>query len=109
MQIGNVKRAIDKYLPHFHKDFHRIGQSLIINKIYLFSINLTKQQVVLSDKRIEGYVEGYSAGYAAGYSSGHSDCSLGKDSFAGLGIPSEGKIFTAFKDSLKKLKEELEK
>lgn len=51
MQIGNVKKAIDKHLPHYHNDFQRIGQSLIINKIYLFSINLTKQQLVLSDKQ----------------------------------------------------------
>lgn len=109
MQLGDVKRAIDRYLPRFHNDFHRVGQSLIINKIYLFSINLTKQQVVLSDKRAEGSVVGYFAGYAAGYSSGHSDYRLGKPSHINLDISSEGMVLTASKESLKVLKEELEK
>ena len=109
MQLGDVKRTIDKYLPHYHNDFHRIGQSLIINKIYLFSINLTKKQVVLSDRRAEGYVVGYSAGYAAGYSSGHSDYRSGKPSFVNLDMTSEGMVLTASKDSLQGLKEEIEK
>ena len=109
MQLGDVKRTIDKYLPHYHNDFHRIGQSLIINKIYLFSINLTKQQVVLSDRRAEGYVLGYSAGYAAGYSSGQSDYRLNKPSYLNLDMSSEGLVLTASKDSLKGLKEEIEK
>lgn len=109
MQLGDVKKKIDKYLPHFHNDFRRIGQSLIINRIYLFSINLTKQHVVLSDRRAEGYVVGYSAGYAAGYSSGHSDYRSGKPSYINLDMSSEGMVLTASKDSLKRLKEELEK
>ena len=117
MQLGDVKRTIDKYLPHYHNDFHRIGQSLIINKIYLFSINLTKQQVVLTDRRAEGYVVGYSAGYAAGYSSGHSDYRSGKpslinrdmSSFVNFDMSSEGMVLNASKDSLKGLKEEIEK
>jgi len=108
-QLGDVKKAIDTYLPHYRDDFYRIGQSLIINRIYLFSINLTKQQVVLSDRRAEGYVVGYFAGYAAGYSSGHSDYRSGKPSYMNLDMSSEGLVLKASKDSLKVLKEEIEK
>ncbi len=109
MQLGDVKKTIDKYLPHYCKDFRRIGQSLIINKIYLFGINLTKQQVILSDRSAEGYAVGYAAGYAAGYASGHADCRSGRPSHIPLDTPSEGMTLTASKDSLKELKEELEK
>lgn len=105
MQLGDVKRAIDKHLPLYHNDFYRVGQSLIINKIYLFGINLTKRQLVLSDRRAEGYFMGYSAGYAAG----HSDYRSGKPSYINLDISSEGMVLTASKESLKKLKEEIEK
>ncbi|MBQ9588128.1 MAG: hypothetical protein IJR26_09765 [Bacteroidales bacterium] len=100
-QLGDVKKAIDTYLPHYRGDFHRIGQSLIINRIYLFSINLTEQQLVLSDRRAEGYLVGYSAGY--------SDCRSGKPSYINLDSTSKGKVLNASKDSLKRLKEEIEK
>jgi DNA-binding LytR/AlgR family response regulator len=74
MQIGEVKKTIDKFLPQHHNDFKRIGRSLIINKIYLFNINLTEQKLVLSDKQ-----------------------------------NMNGKVLESSKDSLKEIKNELEK
>lgn len=51
MQIGEVQKAINKYLPQRRYDFKRVGRSLIINKNHLFYINLQAQQLVLSDKQ----------------------------------------------------------
>ncbi len=51
MQLGQVERLLAGQLTHSGVDFIRIGKSLIINRSYLSYINLTKQQLVLSDGR----------------------------------------------------------
>ncbi|MBO7623722.1 MAG: LytTR family transcriptional regulator DNA-binding domain-containing protein [Bacteroidales bacterium] len=109
MKLKDIEEALKKFLPLYHKDFYRVGRSLIINKIYLFSINLTEKQIELADKRTEGYLAGYSAGYATGYASGHTDACSGSASFGSFDIPSKVKKFTVSRDALKELKKIIEK
>ena len=49
MQLGQVERLLAEQLTNSGTDFIRIGKSLIINRNYISYINLTKQQLVLSD------------------------------------------------------------
>ena len=51
MQLGQVERLLAEQLPHSGANFIRIGKSLIINRTFISYINLTKQQLVLSDGR----------------------------------------------------------
>ncbi len=64
MQIGKVYDAIQEYLPLNRKNFARVGRSLIVNKTYIFRINLTKQQIILSNKHTDGFYLGYITGYS---------------------------------------------
>ena len=49
MQLGQVERLLAEQLTHSGASFIRIGKSLIINRTFISYINLTKQQLVLSD------------------------------------------------------------
>lgn len=49
MQLGQVERLLAIQLDRSGADFIRIGKSLIINRNFISYINLTKQQLVLSD------------------------------------------------------------
>ena len=49
MQLGQVEQLVAKPLTHSGADFIRIGKSLIINRNFISYINLSKQQLVLSD------------------------------------------------------------
>ena len=51
MQLGQVERLLAEQLTHSGANFIRIGKSLIINRTFISYINLTKQQLVLSDGR----------------------------------------------------------
>lgn len=51
MQLGQVERMLAEQLTHSGADFIRIGKSLIINRTFISYINITKQQLVLSDGR----------------------------------------------------------
>jgi len=55
IQLGQVERLLEEQLPHTGGDFIRIGKSLIINKRYISYINLTKQQLVLTDGQSAGH------------------------------------------------------
>lgn len=101
MQIGKVFDAIKKYLPSDYKNFERVGRSLIINKIHVASINLTKQQIILYDNRIDGF--------SAGYTTGYRDAQFEKDPLVNINITPAKKILTAPKQHLKELKKNIEK
>lgn len=49
IQLGQVERLLAGQLPHSGQQFIRIGKSLIINRNFISYINLSKQQLVLSD------------------------------------------------------------
>lgn len=48
-QLGDVERLINSQLDATGADFIRIGKCLIVNRRYIHYINLTKQQLVLTD------------------------------------------------------------
>ncbi|MBO7134270.1 MAG: LytTR family transcriptional regulator DNA-binding domain-containing protein [Bacteroidales bacterium] len=100
MQLGKVYEAIKKYLPSDYKNFERIGRSLIVNKIYIISINLTKQQIILSDNRIDGF--------SAGYTTGYRDAQYEKEPLININVAPAKKILTAPKQHLKELKDNIE-
>lgn len=51
MQLGQVERLLSEQLEQSGANFVRIGKSLIINRTMISYINITKQQLVLSDGR----------------------------------------------------------
>jgi DNA-binding LytR/AlgR family response regulator len=48
-QLGQMERLIGERLTEEAKAFIRIGRSLIINRTYIYYINLNKQQIILRD------------------------------------------------------------
>lgn len=48
-QLGTIERMIGHQLRETGENFIRIGKSLIINKQYIYYINISKQQLVLSN------------------------------------------------------------
>lgn len=48
-QLGQIERMIADQLPDIGKTFIRIGKSLIINVNNVFSINVSRQQLILVD------------------------------------------------------------
>lgn len=100
MQIGKVYDAIKEHLPSDCKNFKRIGRSLIVNKTHIFSINLTKQQIILSDKRIDGF--------SAGYTTGYRDAQVNRDPLININTPLASNILTAPREHLKELKDNIE-
>lgn len=51
VQLGQLETLIAKQLGTEGNVFIRIGKSLIINRNYIYYINIPKQQLVLSDAR----------------------------------------------------------
>ncbi len=49
-QLGQLEKLLAGQLPVGDNNFVRIGRSLIINLNYVFYINLSKQQLILSDR-----------------------------------------------------------
>lgn len=49
MNLGEMERAIAAQIGDEAKTFMRIGKRFIINMRYVYSINVLKQQLVLSD------------------------------------------------------------
>ena len=49
MNLGEMERAISNQIGDDAKIFMRIGKRFIINMRYVYSINVLKQQLVLSD------------------------------------------------------------
>ena len=48
-QLGQLEKMIVSQLGYKGGNFIRIGKCLIINRSYIYYINLTKQQLILSD------------------------------------------------------------
>lgn len=48
-QLGQIERMIASQLDSEGNNFIRIGKSLIINRSYIYYINISKQKLVLSD------------------------------------------------------------
>ena len=48
-QLGQIERMIADQLGSEGNNFIRIGKSLIINRSYIYYINVTKQKLTLSD------------------------------------------------------------
>lgn len=55
LQLGQVEKLIAQQLEHSGSDFIRIGKSLIVNQSYIQYINISKQQLVLSDGRLTSH------------------------------------------------------
>lgn len=66
--LTGVEELINKYFKYSHGDFCRVGNSLIINMNYLFSINFPNSMVGLINRRADGFIAGYSTGYSDGKS-----------------------------------------
>ena len=49
LYLSHFQKLIEKQLKDEASQFIRIGKSLIINRDYIYRINLTKQQLVMSD------------------------------------------------------------
>lgn len=50
-QLGQIEKMIASQLGTDGNMFIRIGKSLIINRTYIYYINITKQKLTLSDTR----------------------------------------------------------
>lgn len=48
-QLGQVERLIEEQLAREGNTFIRIGRSLIINRSYIYYINVSRQKLTLSD------------------------------------------------------------
>ena len=48
-QLGQIERMISSQLGGDGNIFIRIGKSLIINRLYIYYINVPKQKLILSD------------------------------------------------------------
>lgn len=48
-QLGQIERMIASQLGSEGNSFIRIGKSLIINRSYIYYINISKQKLILSD------------------------------------------------------------
>lgn len=50
-QLGQIEKLIDTQLGVEKRVFIRIGKSLIINRSYIYYINVSRQKLILSDTR----------------------------------------------------------
>ena len=48
-QLGQIEKMINSQLGKAGEQFIRIGKSLIINRSYIYYINIPRQKIVLSD------------------------------------------------------------
>lgn len=49
MNLSSWHKLLEEQLGEDSRDFIRIGKQLIVNRTYIYKINLSKQQLVLSD------------------------------------------------------------
>lgn len=49
LQLGQIEKMFEHQLAQSGLNFIRIGKSLIVNRTYIFYINITKQQLILSN------------------------------------------------------------
>lgn len=54
INLGTLEKIIEKQLDSEARIFIRLGKSLIINSNYIYYINVSKQQLILSDKSFPG-------------------------------------------------------
>lgn len=50
MQLGQLEKLIENQLGSAGGTFIRIGRSLIINRVYVYYINLPQQKLILSNQ-----------------------------------------------------------
>ena len=55
VQLGQIERLIESQLGIFGRMFIRIGKSLIINRDYIYYININQQRLELNDKVNQKY------------------------------------------------------
>lgn len=55
VQLGQIERLIEHQLGVFGRLFIRIGKSLIINRDYIYYININQQRLELNDKVNQKY------------------------------------------------------
>ncbi len=55
VQLGQIERLIEWQLGVFGRLFIRIGKSLIINRDYIYYININQQRLELNDKVNQKY------------------------------------------------------
>ena len=55
VQLGQIERLIERQLGAFGRLFIRIGKSLIINRDYIYYININQQRLELNDKVNQKY------------------------------------------------------
>ena len=55
VQLGQIERLIERQLGVFGRLFIRIGKSLIINRDYIYYININQQRLELNDKVNQKY------------------------------------------------------
>ena len=55
VQLGQIERLIERQLGVFGRLFIRIGESLIINRDYIYYININQQRLELNDKVNQKY------------------------------------------------------
>lgn len=55
IQLGQIERLIENQLGVFGRLFIRIGKSLIINRDYIYYININQQRLELNDKVNQRY------------------------------------------------------
>ncbi len=48
--LATFQKTIEQQLQHESQQFIRIGKSLIINRKYIYCINIAKQQLILADQ-----------------------------------------------------------
>lgn len=53
MNLGHCQQLLEEQLGRDASTFIRIGKQLIINRAYLYMININKQQLVLSDMALD--------------------------------------------------------
>jgi DNA-binding LytR/AlgR family response regulator len=53
INLGTIQKLLETQLKSESQQFIRIGRSLIINYNYIYSINIGKQQLILSDRQFQ--------------------------------------------------------
>jgi len=53
INLGSIQRLLETQLKERSQQFIRIGKSLIINRDYIYLINISKQQLILSDRQFQ--------------------------------------------------------
>lgn len=49
LNLGRMERFLVQQVPQWATDFVRLGKSFIVNKHYIYKINIPRQQLILSD------------------------------------------------------------